>query len=110
MSLEQVVYRIVTDSKFAASMNSNPEAALHRSDIDLSEGERQALLAALEARKEQKNGPIGRTWLESRLGDDPGKDQLQGRTWLESRLGEDPGTAQPQGRTWLEDQLGVEAT
>lgn len=88
MRLEQVVDRIANDSEFAAAVAHNPGAALHRADIDLTEGELQALRAALLARKEQKpNGPIGHTWYESRLEDHPGDDQLRGHTWYEAQLG-----------------------
>lgn len=90
MRLEHVVHRIATDSEFAASVAEDPAAALHRADIDLQEGEIQALLAALQSRKDQKNGPVGRTWFETRLERDLGSDQLQGRTWFEEQLEAEP--------------------
>jgi len=110
MRLEHVVHRIATDSEFAASVAEDPAAALHRADIDLRKGESQALLAALRARTGQKNGPNGRTWFETRLGRDLGRDQLQGRTWFETRLARDLGSDQLQGRTWFEEQMEADPT
>lgn len=87
MRLEQVVHRIATDSEFAASVMEDLEAALHRADIDVSEGELEALRSALETRKQQKNGSANHTWYEAALGKESGKDLPQNHTWYESQLG-----------------------
>lgn len=86
MRLEQLVHRIVTDSEFAASVMEDPEALRHRADIDISEGELQALQSALAARKQKKNTPLGHTWYEAMLGKQSGTDLLQYHTWYESQL------------------------
>lgn len=110
MKLAQVVHRIATDSEFAAAVNRDPAAALHRADIDLSEGELRALVAALQARERQQDGPVGRTWYEAALGSDRRNDQLHGRTWYEAARVEERNGEQPQGRTWYESPLEAETT
>ncbi len=86
MGLEQVIHRIATDSEFAAAVCQDPTAALHRADIDLSEGELQALVAALQAREDRKNLQAGHTWYESATNVERSQDPLQGHTWYESHL------------------------
>lgn len=110
MKLEQVVHRIATDSEFAAAVAQDPAATLHRADIDLSEGEFQALLSALQARQDKQNQPVGRTWYEAAQSAGRRDDQLQGRTWYEAASGEQPGADQLQGRTWYESQPEAETT
>ncbi len=84
MTLEQVVYRIATDSAFAAAFRADPEATLRQEAVVLERAEVEALAAALQIQNEPK---AGFPWFESQL--DRGKPQA-GFPWFEAQLGVRP--------------------
>ena len=84
MTLEQVVYRIATDSAFSAAFRADPEGALRKEGVQLGLGEVRAISSALNQQKTQ-NAAI--PWFESQLS--RGKPQAA-IPWFEAQLGVRP--------------------